>query len=89
MGTVATTKMSSRGQVLIPTEIRTALGLKAGSQFVVVGNGDGDGDVIILTSLRRPSMAELGGLLQEARRKARRAGLRSTDVKAAIDSVRP
>ena len=34
---LATTKMSSKGQVVIPEEIRKRLGLKAGSQFVVVG----------------------------------------------------
>ncbi|NIR47056.1 AbrB/MazE/SpoVT family DNA-binding domain-containing protein [candidate division KSB1 bacterium] len=29
--------MSSKGQVVIPEEIRKRLGLKAGSQFIVVG----------------------------------------------------
>ncbi len=84
MDTVSTTRMSSKGQVVIPEEIRTALGLKAGSQFVVVG----DGDVIILKSVQPPSKAEIDGLMKQARQKARQAGLRSHDVKAAIDSVR-
>ncbi len=69
---------------MIPEEIRTALGLKAGSQFVVVG----DGDIIILKSVQPPSMAEIDGLMKQARKKARQARLRSNDVKAAIDSVR-
>ena len=38
MAALATTKMSSKGQVVIPEEIRKRLGLKAGSQFVVVGD---------------------------------------------------
>jgi len=40
MAGVATTRMSSKGQVVIPEGIRKRLGLKAGSQFVVVGDRD-------------------------------------------------
>lgn len=38
--TVATTKLSSKGQVVIPESIRKSLRLKEGDQFVVVGQGD-------------------------------------------------
>ena len=34
----ATTRMSSKGQVVIPEEIRTRLGLTAGTQFVAIGD---------------------------------------------------
>ena len=44
---LATTKMSSKGQVVIPEEIRKRLGLKSGSQFVVVG----DKDTVILVEV--------------------------------------
>jgi AbrB family looped-hinge helix DNA binding protein len=37
MADAGTQKMSSKGQVVIPEEIRDRLGLKAGAQFVVVG----------------------------------------------------
>jgi AbrB family looped-hinge helix DNA binding protein len=40
MASVATTKLSSKGQVVIPEEVRNQLGLKTGDQFVVVGEGD-------------------------------------------------
>ena len=40
MSTLATTKMSSRGQVVIPEAVRNEMGLKAGSQFVVTSRGD-------------------------------------------------
>ena len=39
MAPVATTKLSSKGQVVIPEEVRNQLGLKAGDQFVAVGEG--------------------------------------------------
>ena len=40
MASIATTKLSSKGQVVIPEEIRKQLGLKEGDQFVVVGQDD-------------------------------------------------
>ena len=40
MANLATTKMSSKGQIVIPEEIRKRLNLKTGAQFVVVGDND-------------------------------------------------
>jgi AbrB family looped-hinge helix DNA binding protein len=37
MSEAATTKLSSKGQVVIPEEIRKKLGLEPGAQFVVLG----------------------------------------------------
>jgi AbrB family looped-hinge helix DNA binding protein len=82
--TIATTKMSSKGQVVIPEEVRNALGLEAGSKFVVVG----EGDVVILKKIRPPSMAEYDDIIAEARRQARQAGMKRSDIAAAIKAVR-
>ncbi|MAE69619.1 MAG: hypothetical protein CME06_04015 [Gemmatimonadetes bacterium] len=84
MSTLSTTKMSSRGQVVIPEEVRVRLGLTPGVQFVVVG----DGDVVILKKISAPSMDEFEGLLKEARRQAREAGLRKADIEEALVEVR-
>jgi AbrB family looped-hinge helix DNA binding protein len=80
----ATTKMSSKGQVVIPEEVRKALGLKAGSKFVVVG----EGDVIILKRITPPSMSEYDDIIAEARRQARQTGMKRSDIAAAIEAVR-
>jgi AbrB family looped-hinge helix DNA binding protein len=80
----ATTKMSSKGQVVIPEEVRDALGLKAGSKFVVVG----EGDVVILKVITPPSMSDFDDIIQEARRQARQAGMKRSDVTAALRAVR-
>jgi AbrB family looped-hinge helix DNA binding protein len=80
----ATTKMSSKGQVVIPEEIRKRLGLKAGSQFVVVG----DKDAVILKAISPPSMKEFDDLAKEARRQARLAGLKRSDIAAAVAKAR-
>ena len=84
MPTSATTKMSSKGQVVIPEEVRNALGLKAGSKFVVVG----EGDVVILKVITPPSMSDFDDVVQEARRQARQAGMKRSDVAAALKAVR-
>ena len=80
----ATTRMSSKGQVVIPEEVRDALGLKAGSKFVVVG----EGDVVILKVITPPSMSDFDDIIQEARRQARQAGMKRSDVTAALRAVR-
>ena len=84
MENLATTKMSSKGQVVIPEEIRKRLKLKSGSQFIVVG----EKDVVILKTLSPPSMEEFDTLIEGARRKAREAGLKPSDITAAIAKVR-
>ena len=84
MKALATTKMSSKGQVVIPEEIRKRLGLKAGSQFVVVG----EKDVLILKTISPPSMEEFDRLILEVRRQARQAGMRRSDITGAIARVR-
>ena len=84
MQTVATTRLSSKGQIVIPEEVRERLGLEAGAQFVVVG----EGDVVILKVITPPSKKEFGELLGKARSQARKAGLRKADVVKAVRKVR-
>ena len=81
---LATTKLSSKGQVVIPEEIRTRLGLEPGAQFVVVG----EGDVVVLKALQAPDLSDFKALLDEAREQARKAGLSETDIQEALDEVR-
>jgi AbrB family looped-hinge helix DNA binding protein len=64
---VATTKLSSRGQVVIPEEIRKRLGLEAGDQFVVIG----EGDVVVLKSIAAPPIGQFRDVVSKAKRRAR------------------
>ncbi|MBI4523827.1 MAG: AbrB/MazE/SpoVT family DNA-binding domain-containing protein [Deltaproteobacteria bacterium] len=84
MSTLATTKMSSKGQVVIPEKIRTKLGLKPGTQFIAVG----EGDVVIFKKIAPPSFEDFDALIAEARKRARQAGLRRSDIPAAVRDVR-
>lgn len=83
MTDAATTKLSSKGQVVIPEEIRNRLGLEPGVQFVVVG----DRDVVILKVTQAPDMAEFEEIVGRARKAAKRAGLKKEDVNKAIRRV--
>ena len=82
--TVSTTKMSSKGQVVIPEQIRVQLALETGSQFVVVG----DKDVVILKRITTPSISEFDGLVKQARSQARAAGLKKSDIENAVTQAR-
>ena len=84
MANVSTTKMSSKGQVVIPEIIRKQLNLKPGSQFVVVG----DKDVVILKSISLPALNEFDDLIAEARRKGKEVGLKKSDILDAVRTAR-
>lgn len=86
MNTVATTKMSSKGQIVIPEEIRNALHLKAGTKFVVVG----EGDVVVLKTITPPppSSSEFKEMILKAREAAYEAGMTPEDIEKAISEVR-
>jgi AbrB family looped-hinge helix DNA binding protein len=84
MAAYATTKLSSRGQVVIPEEIRNNLGLSEGDHFLVIG----EGDAVILKTITPPKLEEFEELLSQARAEARRAGVKKADLKSAISKVR-
>jgi AbrB family looped-hinge helix DNA binding protein len=84
MTNLSTTRMSSKGQVVIPEDIRDRLKLKTGSRFVVVVKND----VIILKTIAPPTMADFDELVTEARKQAQKAGLRPGDISDAIKRAR-
>ncbi len=84
MDPIATTRMSSKGQVVIPETIRKQLNLKEGDQFVVVG----EGDMVILNVIIAPNLESFDALIQNARQQAQEAGLKRADITKAINKAR-
>lgn len=84
MAGFATTKLSSKGQIVIPEEIRNELHLKSGDKFMVIGKGD----TVILKTITQPSLDRFDALIQEAASRAKKAGLKESSVKAAIRKAR-
>ena len=81
---IETTRMSSKGQVVIPEAVRNRLGLKAGARFVVMG----DRDVVILKTIAAPARDEFAAIAAKARRQAREAGLHGSDIARVVRKVR-
>ena len=81
---LATTKMSSKGQVVIPELVREQLGLKTGAQFVVLGHGD----TVLLKVITPPSRTEFDAALSRLRKAAKLAGRKPSDVAKVIAEVR-
>ena len=84
MDTIATTRMSSKGQVVIPEAIRKRLKLKEGAQFIVMG----EDDVVILKAITAPGIDTFDTLIQQARQQAKTAGLERADIAKAISKAR-
>ncbi len=70
---VETTSMSSRGQIVIPQEIREKMNLHEGEKFVVVGTDD----TILLKKIQSPSFKDL---LKETREFVKKSALKEEDV---------
>jgi AbrB family looped-hinge helix DNA binding protein len=80
----ATTKISSKGQVVLPKEARDSLRLGEGTILQV----HWDKKTIILEPLLPPSKEELEDMFAWARRRAKALNLRKRDVQGWIDEGR-
>ena len=78
------TSMSSRGQVVIPLDIRQHLGLREGEKFVVVG----EDDTVILKKISMPSFKNFGTLVQKTQQFVKDKGITPADVERAIKRAR-
>ena len=81
---VATTKLSSRGQVVIPEKLRKELGLKPGDEFAVTRVDD----KLLFKKVEPMSVEEFDELLADIRREARKAGFKKKDLEDIIKQVR-
>lgn len=84
MKPISSTSLSSRGQVVIPEEIRKTLNLHVGVKFLVFC----EKDVVILKVLTPPSMQELNGLIKKIRKQAKQVGIKKSDLNEAIKQAR-
>jgi AbrB family looped-hinge helix DNA binding protein len=81
---ITTTKLTSKGQIVIPEEIRKSMGLKTGDQFVVIEHGD----TVILKAITEPSFEKFETLLKNTQLEAKKAGMKRSDIKKVIEKVR-
>lgn len=85
---VETTKMSSKGQIVIPQDIREELNADEGTVFAVIGSND----TIILKKLEKPSKEDLiknlEKIAKEGRKRAEKLGIKESDVSEIIHKLR-
>ena len=84
MTKVELTKMSSKGQIVIPKAIREELDIREGDVFAVMGRYGS----IILKRIRVPSEEEFERVLEAGRRHAEEKGITREDVQQAIEEHR-
>ena len=85
---VETTRMSSKGQIVIPQDIREEMNAREGTLFVVIGGKD----TIILKKIEVPSkqslIRELEGIAREGRGRLEKRGIREKDIYNIVQKVR-
>jgi len=84
MENIEITSISSRGQVVIPQNLRERLKIHAGEKFVVIG----EDNTIVLKKLEMPSFSGIDRLLKKTREFTKNKNLKESDVKEAIKNSR-
>ena len=85
---IETIKMSSKGQIVIPQNIRNGMHAAEGTMFAVVGSDD----TIILKKIQTPSKEEilkkLKVMAKEGRKRAEKLGIKEKDILDLIHKAR-
>ena len=86
--TVETIKMSSRGQIVIPQDIREELHASEGTIFSVVSNKD----TVILKKMATPSkeelIKELGLIAKQGKTRLQKKGIKESDIASIVEKSR-
>ena len=81
---VETTTLSSKGQVVLPQEVRERLQLKEGAKFMVMA----EGDTVILKAVKPITQERFDAILKATRKAVKKAGITPKDVEEEIAKVR-
>lgn len=79
------TRLSEKGQVVIPNEMRKRMGLKEGTRFLVVGL---DNTIVLRKLELSKERMRLKQLLEKSRAKAEKAGFTEKEIDRLIHSYR-
>lgn len=86
--TVETVRMSSKGQIVIPQDIREEIDADEGTVFAVTGSRD----TVILKKIGTPSKEELikqlGIIAKEGKRRLQSKGIKEEDINSIVKKSR-
>ena len=80
----AMTSLSSKGQIVLPAELRKNLALKEGRKFFIFSEGSN----IMLKPIQEPDEKEFFELLDKEHEWAEKVGLNESDITDSIKAVR-
>lgn len=84
MSEVEMTKMSSRGQIVVPQDIRERIGATEGTIFAIFGTKD----TIVLKRIEMPEkrklIKELETIAKEGRKRLEKQDIKETDITSII-----
>ena len=85
---IETVKMSSKGQIVIPQNVREALNAGEGSVFAVMSSKDS----VILKKIKTPSkedlFSELKNIAIEGTKRAKKLGIKEEDISKLVEKSR-
>ncbi len=85
---IETTKMSSRGQIVIPQDAREEIKAEEGTIFAVIASGD----TLVLKKIKQPSREELikrlDEMAREGSKRAQEKGIQEKDIPDLIHKLR-
>ena len=84
MDKIEVTRLSSKGQIVLPQGVRHKLHLEEGARFVVIASGD----TVVLKKLEVPSLAGAQALLYKSRVYAKKTRLSDKYLKESIRRAR-
>ena len=84
MSEVTVTRMSSKGQIVVPKSLREELGLDIGELFAMFG----DEDTIILKRIDMPSKKDFDEILAWGEKYSKEKGITKKDLEKAIAEAR-
>lgn len=84
MTQVQVTSVSSKGQVVIPNDIRKTLGISIGMKMIVFT----DGDNLLLKPIKAPNFITFKKLVKESKQIVTKSGFKKERVQKLIKQVR-
>lgn len=84
MTQVQVTSVSSKGQIVIPTDIRETMGISIGMKMVVFT----DGDNLLLKPIQAPHFETFKKLAKESKQVISKSGFKRSNLQKLIKQVR-
>lgn len=84
MSILEVTSLSTRGQVVIPNDIREKMKLEPGTKMIIIQEGDN----ILLKPIKTPRMSQFDKIIAIGDKARKELNLKENDIDQAIKNVR-